>query len=171
MKRQLLRTAIVGLLFMGAVLLGLGSQEQALPEGQPAPPLRGLRLEGGEAAIGGAGEVLLVNFWTTWCPPCREEMPTLLAVAARFAPQGVRFVAANLDDQPDQREAVAAYLGAQPGLAPHVLLADPAAATAFRVDVFPTTYVIDRHGQIRWAHVGAVSEREAAKAIEAALGP
>ncbi len=170
MKRQLLRTAIVGSLFFGAILLGLGSQEATLEKGSAAPSLAWDRLDGSRGELTQhAGQVVLINFWTTWCPPCREEMPALVAVARRFGERGVVFVAANLDDAAEQKEAVARYTQPLPELAAHTALVPPQAALDFQVDVFPTTYVLDRQGAVAWAHVGAVTEAQLAEVLEDVL--
>lgn len=92
------------------------------------------------------GQAVLLNFWATWCEPCREEMPALQQLAD--AHRGTLHVLAVNFKEPEAR---ARRFAAQAGLTLPILL-DPAgeAAAAWGVRIFPTTLLIDRAGRPRW---------------------
>ena len=110
------------------------------------------------------GEVVYVDFWASWCPPCLQSFPWMDALAERFAADGLRVVAINLDAD---RDAAARFLAdADPGFD---IAFDPAgdSAEAFGLIGMPSSYVIDRDGRVAYAHVGF--RRKDAPAIEAAV--
>jgi peroxiredoxin len=90
------------------------------------------------------GKVVLLNFWATWCPPCRREVPDLEALYRRFGPQGL--VILGIDDE--EAEKVKPFIGQQ-GVTYPVLL-DPGRKvnTLFQIDGIPKTFVYDRDGKI-----------------------
>ena len=134
-------------------------QDGLIPVGdrQPAPPLSGTTLDGEELDVADLrGEVVVLNFWASWCAPCRAEAPTLNEVAQRTAPDGVRFVGINVKDEQSpaqafERRQQVSYpsLHDQPG---RLLL-------QFRRIVPqtpPTTLVLDREGRIAGFFAGEV---------------
>jgi len=90
------------------------------------------------------GKVVLLNFWATWCPPCRKEMPDLEMLYRRFGAQG--FIILGIDDE--ETETVKPFI-AQQGITYPVLL-DPGRKvnTLFRIEGIPKTFVYDRDGKI-----------------------
>jgi peroxiredoxin len=90
------------------------------------------------------GKVVLVNFWATWCPPCRKEMPALDALYARFQPQGL--VVLSISDE--DLAKVAPFI-AKAGYRPTVLL-DPGSTVhqQFHVEGIPKSFVFDRDGKL-----------------------
>ena len=121
----------------------------------PAPALSLTDLNGNPVALTDyLGQVVLVNMWATWCPPCREEMPTLEMFYRDYAPNGFVIVGLNDGDAAvDVRDFVTSY-----GLTFPVWL-DPAylSETAFATSNLPSSFVIDRTGQVRLQWVGAIS--------------
>jgi len=91
------------------------------------------------------GKVVLVNFWATWCPPCRKEMPDLDTLAHRFAKQGL--VVLSLSDEDDHAK-VASYVASHKINYP--ILLDPEGATAknFHVEGIPKTFIFNRDGKL-----------------------
>jgi len=88
------------------------------------------------------GRAFVLHFWATWCPPCREELPGLLAFAEQ---RGIEVLAVSLD--PDW-ESVGEFFGREPPRT--VVLADAdAVGSAFDVAVLPVTYVVDAAGDLR----------------------
>ena len=162
---------IVALLMVGAIFMGW--QEVAggiLPEGEPAPPFRLDRLDGEKVELAALqGKVVVVNFWATWCPPCREEMPYLVRIVKERAADGVELVAINNDDVDAQRPAIERYLKSMPEVAPYIVLGRPEVSALFRVRALPSVYVLDRHGHVVASHQGQASESQLERWIGKAL--
>src|SRR5215216_5064805 len=98
------------------------------------------------------GQVVLLNFWATYCIPCREEIPALNALQHELESQGLRIVGASLDDSID---GVNAYQQEVAKFEYQVLLGGTDAKVKFQQSVLPTTYLIDRQGRIRQKIIGA----------------
>jgi cytochrome c-type biogenesis protein len=98
------------------------------------------------------GQVVLLNFWATYCIPCREEIPALNALQHELQSQGLKIVGASLDDDID---GVNAYQQEVAKFEYQVLLGGSDAKVKFQQSVLPTTYLIDRQGRIRQKIIGA----------------
>ena len=98
------------------------------------------------------GQVVLLNFWATYCIPCREEIPALNALQSELQAQGLKIVGASLDDT---AEDVNAYQEAVAKFEYQVLLGGSDAKVKYAQQVLPTTYLIDRQGRIRQKIIGA----------------
>ena len=98
------------------------------------------------------GQVVLLNFWATWCIPCREEIPALNSLQHELEAKGLRIVGASLDDD---AEGVNAYQKDVRKFDYQVLLGDSDLKVKFEQSVLPTTYLIDRQGRIRQKIIGA----------------
>jgi len=91
------------------------------------------------------GKVLLVNFWATWCGPCREEMPAMQALGRELADRGLVVLAVNYEESPDR---VRRFLR-DAGLSLPVLLdAEGAVARQYRVTALPASFFVDRRGTL-----------------------
>ena len=97
------------------------------------------------------GKVLLVDFWASWCIPCKTSFPALDAIFREYKARGLEVLAVNLDEERRQADA---FLSAHPHQMP--VLFDPkgAAPLAFGVKGMPTSFLIDRTGTIRFTHMG-----------------
>src|SRR6185312_1860862 len=74
----------------------------ATEEGKPAPSLEAKLIDGKPFSLSGErGHVVIINFWATWCPPCREEMPALETYYSRHKDEGLRIIAISMDDPQD----------------------------------------------------------------------
>jgi thiol-disulfide isomerase/thioredoxin len=98
------------------------------------------------------GRAVLLNFWATWCDPCREEMPSLQALAQRHDDE-LAVLMVNYRESPS---TIRRFLERVPLKLPVLLDGDGAAARAWTSRVFPTTVLIDRSGRPRYQVVGAV---------------
>jgi thiol-disulfide isomerase/thioredoxin len=98
------------------------------------------------------GQVVLLNFWATYCIPCREEIPALNSLQHDLQSQGLKVVGASLDDS---IEGVNDYQKEVRKFDYEVLLGGSDAKTKFAQSVLPTTYLIDRVGRIRQKIIGA----------------
>ena len=133
---------------------GLGVAEVS----KPLPALSGPTLQGGTFGPSDhVGKVLVVNFWATWCGPCRDEQPELQRVYHAFRERGVAFVGV---DERDNAPAAKAWIDEFGVTYPS--LEDPEGAYSDDFGFFglPDTYVVDRSGVIRWAITGATSEEQ-----------
>jgi peroxiredoxin len=90
------------------------------------------------------GKVVLVNFWATWCPPCRKEMPDLDALAHRFEKQGLVVLSLSDEDRPK----VAGYISSHNLRYPILLDTGGATAKMFHVEGIPKTFIFDRNGKL-----------------------
>ncbi|HEY6216431.1 MAG TPA: cytochrome c biogenesis protein/redoxin [Pyrinomonadaceae bacterium] len=98
------------------------------------------------------GQAVLLNFWATYCIPCREEIPALNSLQRELQSQGLKIVGASLDDTAD---GVNAYQQEVAKFEYEVLLGGSDAKVKFAQSVLPTTYLIDRQGRIRQKIIGA----------------
>jgi len=97
------------------------------------------------------GHVVLIDFWASWCPPCKTAFPKLDALYRDLHPRGLDVLAINVDER---RGDATAFLQGQPHVMP--VLFDPNGQTprAFAVRGMPTSVVVDRAGIIRFTHIG-----------------
>jgi cytochrome c biogenesis protein CcmG/thiol:disulfide interchange protein DsbE len=123
------------------------------------PPLEGINLPGFESSAL-AGKVTLVNVWASWCAPCRQEHPILMALSQRA---GVDIVGLNYKDRPENARRFLGELG-NPYDAIGV---DQNGRTAIDWGVYgvPETFLVGRDGKIAWKHVGPFDERSAAEQL------
>ncbi|MDR3200710.1 MAG: TlpA family protein disulfide reductase [Spirochaetales bacterium] len=97
------------------------------------------------------GKVVFLNFWATWCPPCREEMPAMEKLYQRFKNSGLEFLTVNIQEEKNDVETFMKIFGLS---FPVVLDSRGEAATLYGIRGIPTTYIIDRSGIIIAAAVG-----------------
>lgn len=140
-----------------------GGENGLIAEGDrpPAPDLSGTTLDGERLDVADyRGKVVVLNFWASWCPPCRAEAPNLIEVAEQTEADGVQFIGVNVKNAKDEALAFERKQGVPyPSLhdQPGVLL------TRFRKlvpQVPPTTLLLDREGRIAGRFIGGVTTRE-----------
>jgi len=120
--------------------------------GGPTPALALRDLQGRTRDLADyRGKVVVVNFWATWCEPCRDEMPSLERLRASLAGQPFEVLAVNLGEPVGRIER---FLERMPLRFPLLLDRDTAAAKAWKARVLPATYVVGRDGRIRYVHYG-----------------
>ena len=111
--------------------------------------LRGGRIDSADLE----GKVLIVNFWATWCPPCRAELPTLIALQAKYGDQ-LQIVGVSEDDiSPAQVED---FTRAQGFNYPVVMNSATLSKTFTGVTALPTSFIVDRDGRVVQKHVGVL---------------
>lgn len=97
------------------------------------------------------GRVVLLNFWATWCGPCREEMPHLNRLYEKYRSSGFVTLGVNIDDEPAKAAELAAKLGVK---FPVLLDTDKKVSKVYDMGGMPATVVIDRDGRVRFLHKG-----------------
>ena len=161
--------ALAALLF-SAALCGAGCERgegvsQPHPQGpsKPAPEFTLERLGGGEIALASLrGKPVIVDFWATWCGPCEESIPVLVAFQAKYAGR-VQVLGVSVDWE---REAVEPF-AREHGIDYPVLFGDESLAVDYGAPGFPALFVIDAEGRIAEAQVGVTTLPE----LEAAVAP
>lgn len=114
--------------------------------------------------VTGRNKVTLVNFWATWCPPCRGEIPELIQLYKKYAPQKVALLAVDLQEDPGKVKAFAKENGMN---FPILMDTNGMVGSQYRVSGIPTTFIMDSKGQIRDMIVGGTT----LKTLEAKIQP
>jgi len=117
-----------------------------------------------------AGRVRLIDFWATWCPPCREAIPDLKALHEAYGSHGLTVLAISMDDDPPAEKVVPPFV--ERYRIPYTnLLGTPEVADAFGGVVgLPTTFLVDRDGTITDTYVGGTPKRVLERRIRELLG-
>jgi thiol-disulfide isomerase/thioredoxin len=116
------------------------------------------------------GRVLVVNFWASWCPPCREEIPGLIAIHRQFAAKGLQVVGIAVDSA-DKAQESAKELGVNyPVLVAGIESIDLTRRLGNRLGALPYTVVLDRNGKLVAMHLGIISAAELERLVTPLLG-
>ncbi len=151
------------------------SQKRKANTGVRAPVVREINLEGLKKLLQRGGQQsrpLLVNFWATWCDPCREEFPDLVQINKDYKARGLEFVTVSLDDPAEVKTGVPQFLRQMRSTMPAYLLNVPDPEPAIKwVDAewgggLPATYLYDAQGQVIFKHMGRIKPAELRNAIE-----
>ena len=137
-----------------ALALPAAAEELKPWAGGATPPLELADLRGRKHSLADyRGKVVLVNFWATWCEPCREEMPSMERLRVSLAERPFAVLAVNLAE-PESR--IAKFLDTVPVGFPILLDRDTKTTRAWQAKVLPATYIVGPDGAIRYRHVGAL---------------
>jgi peroxiredoxin len=121
-------------------------------EGSAAPDVSLHTEQGDQVRLAALkGKVVLVDFWASWCAPCKTSFPALDALHREFEPRGLTVLAVNLDER---RKDAEGFLAAHPHTMPVLFDPDGEAPKAFGVKGMPTSFLIDRAGIVRFTHMG-----------------
>lgn len=147
------RTAVFAI---AALIAGLAPLAAVVPN-QPAPAFSVKSLDGKTLALSDLkGKIVVVNFWATWCPPCRAEIPDFVEVYNRFKPKGLEIVGISVDEMTPQQ--------LQPFIVKNKMSYPVAMATAKLlkdygpISAIPTTFVVDKKGVVRYAQEGMLDK-------------
>ena len=103
------------------------------------------------------GRVVMINFWATWCGPCRQEMPHLNRLYEKYASSGFVLMSVNVDDDTRNAAEVAAKLGVK---FPVLWDTDKKVSRLYDLATMPSTVLIDRDGKVRYVHRGYLNGYE-----------
>jgi len=128
-----------------------------LSKGKPAPDFTLKTLDGKKISLSDLkGKVVLVNFWATWCPPCREEMPLFERVYRKYKDKGFEILAISTDSSVDPiKKFVKEFKVSFP-----VLLDDGKVSNLYSIQGLPTSFLIDREGKVVKVRLGKYKEIE-----------
>jgi len=161
------------LLALCGLVLGAGAAHggELKPWTGGATPVLALKDPAGKAHDLAAyrGKVVLVNFWATWCAPCRAELPSMQALREQLADKGFEVLTVNLMES---EEKIAAFQESELIDLPVLMDRDGAAAKRWKVGMLPKSFVIDRQGAIRYQLLGEANWTgpDIAPAIERLIG-
>ncbi len=116
------------------------------------------------------GKVVVVNFWASWCAPCREEIPGLLRIQSRFAANGVQVVGIAVDSADKSRQAAGEMGISYPVLVGGLQVIDVTRRLGNRAGGLPYTVVLDRQGRLVTTHLGILSESQLEQLLRPVLG-
>ena len=129
----------------------------------PAPELTLTDLSGNTVSLTDhPGKVVLVNLWATWCPPCREEMPSLQTFYEKYKANGFLLIGIN---QEETLEVVQPFIKEFGLTFPIWLDIDYQAQRVFNTANLPSSYVIDRNGRVRLMWIGGISKKNLEKYV------
>ena len=143
-----LRASLVSLLTLAGT-----PAAAAVQPGQPAPAFEGTPLNGGMPIrlADYRGKVVYLDFWASWCGPCKLSLPWMEQLRKDFGQSGLEVIAVNVDEKP---EDAAAFLSRFPVSYPVATDGGGAVATLYDVQDMPSSYLIDRRGVVRRVHGG-----------------
>lgn len=146
-SRKFAVAALVTGLLIGASQAPLAADT---PKG-PAPDFKLASAKGMVELSKLKGKVVYVDFWASWCTPCRKSFPWLNEINKKYKDQGLEIIGVNLDKS---REPIDEFLAKTP--AEFTIAYDPSggAASEYKVMGMPSTYIIDRAGNIAFTHIG-----------------
>jgi DsbE subfamily thiol:disulfide oxidoreductase len=144
-----IKKSLLGLIFCAFAATSLASSGLT---GQPAPDFV-LKSSTGEnlRLSEQRGDVVMVNFWATWCGPCRQEMPLLDELYQRYERVGFKLLGVNIDDDSRKAMNMISELGVN---FPVLFDSRKEVSRLYNVDAMPVTVIIDRDGTVRHVHQG-----------------
>jgi len=160
--------------FTGAKAAGLPAVGRVIPAAQrpPGPGIVGTTLTGQHLNIASwRGHTVVINFWGSWCVPCRKEAPVLARVAGDTRSLGVRFAGIDIRERPAAGLAFERHYRI-----PYPSISDPGNLIAGRFGAAapvatPSTFILDSRGRIAWAYFGATSYRQLELAVTEVAAP
>ena len=151
MVKNILRIIVV----LSIIIVACGTREGAKPTDNPDFTLRAL--DGVEYKLSQLkGQVVVIDFWATWCPPCRNSIPTFTRLYNKYSEQGLVIVGIGLDDEQALRD-----FSKQMQIPYPILIGNNEIAKAYNVTGIPKTIFLDKEGKIRKSQTGFAPELEA----------
>jgi cytochrome c biogenesis protein CcmG/thiol:disulfide interchange protein DsbE len=165
----------------GELVLDAGGAPQYLSplQGKPAPPFTLEDLSGNKVSLASfKGHALAINFWATWCAPCKVETPWLINLRNQYAAQGFEVLAISADDidrkdprkLSDEKQEIARFVQRMHMPYPVLIGGESVADSYGDFEALPTTFFLDRNGAVVAAQMGITSKDEIDRNIKKALG-
>lgn len=146
------RLPVVKFLELLLVCVALGGPVASGAPDSSAPDFSLPSLDGGTVALSELrGQVVLINFWASWCGPCRQEMPLLEQIYQRYENFGFTLLAVNVEPDPNSAQA---WLEDTPVSFPVLLDKQNQVSKLYDVIAMPSTVLVDREGKVRYVHNG-----------------
>jgi peroxiredoxin len=144
-----LKTPLLGAIL---VIFAASSLASSSLEGQAAPDFVLKSASGENLRLSEyRGDVVMINFWATWCGPCRQEMPLLDELYGRYQRVGFSLLGINIDDDSRRAMKMVEELGVS---FPVLFDESKAVSKLYKVDAMPVTVLVDRDGTVRYVHHG-----------------
>lgn len=125
----------------------------------PAPDFTLTNLKGEKVSLSSLkGKVVMINFWASWCGPCRQEMPLLEGIAKQYSKAGFELLGINLDEETSDAKA---FLKGSPVTFPILLNPTMSVAELYKNTAMPSSYFIDKKGNLAHLHQGYRKGEEA----------
>ena len=149
--RAVFKTAAI--FYVLTALLAAPASQAAMPKIGAAAPDFALKSSSGKnlKLSEHRGEVVMINFWATWCGPCRQELPLLNRLHEQYRKTGFTLLGVNIDDRQDAAQDMAKKLGIT---FPVLFDTDKRVSRLYDVNAMPSTVLIDRDGKVRYIHLG-----------------
>jgi len=129
-----------------------GTAAANISTGAPAPAFELSAAAGNQVGVADLrGQVVLINFWASWCGPCRQEMPVLEQLYHKYKPAGFTLLGVNVE--PDSKDANR-FLKSTPVTFPILFDTDSNVSKLYEVTGMPSTVILDRKGNVRYIHHG-----------------
>lgn len=138
-----------------------GEKIYASVPGNQAPAISLLDLDGKQTDVDFDGSLTVINFWATWCPPCKAEMPEF----EQFFQENVGKIAFYAINIKEPQDRVAGFLKASRNTMPVLLDTNGEVAKLYRVNAIPTTLIVDKSGKVVFRKAGAMTKEELDQAI------
>lgn len=166
MLKKIVVGAVLLVVLAGAVFYTnpfgvFGEKIYASVPGNQAPAISAVDINGVATDVQFQGGLTVLNFWATWCPPCKAEMPEFESFYRDNAGK-IAFYAINIQEPP---ERVKSFLKAEQYTMPILLDSNGEIAKSYRVNAIPTTIIVDKTGKVVFRKSGAMSKEELDKAV------
>src|SRR5438552_7496165 len=173
-SRYLMAASLAAVLTLGGCnsssgVRAAGSGTKADKDRKPAPEFELKDADGKTVRLSDyKGKVVLLDFWATWCGPCKIEIPWLKDFQRKYKDRGFEVIGVSMDEEGWQ---VVKPFVSEVGINYRIVIGDDSTAQLYGgVDALPTAFVIDREGRIAAVHVGLTSKGEIQHGIEEVLG-
>lgn len=153
-----MKKAIASAVILLAIWVSLGGSAFAQAVGSDAPDFSAEDTQGQKVSLSDLkGKVVLLDFWASWCAPCKQEMPFLIELYKTYKEKGFEVIAVNLDTQEKNMTRFIEQMSASPEFKiTFKVVSDPKAQIAgkYKLEGMPSTFLIDRQGHIRYRYTG-----------------